>query len=203
MNDNNKQIIKILLVGEQAVGKSSLMCRYVDDTFNLNMMGTAGLDLKKKIVQIGDKEILVYIYDIAGQERFRVISNAQYKNMNGVIVIYDVTDHKSYDCVSSWIASLNKYADSAKEIILIGNKIDLKEQIVVSTQEGEKLAQYYNCPFIETSAKDSINVEEGFLRIIYNIYRKSLLNNNKNPITSNNIERNRKDKPSGCCYAST
>ena len=203
MNDssNKSNIIKVLLVGEQAVGKSSLMCRYVDDTFNLNMMGTAGLDLKKKIVTINNQKMVVYIYDNAGQERFRSICHSQFKNVHGVIIVYDVTDRNSYECVSSWVASLNKYGESKKEIILIGNKIDLKDDIAVTTQEGVMLARENHCPFIETSAKDSINVKEGFMKIIGNIYNKEFAPKNSQNSTQITSDSNiREEKNDYCCF---
>ena len=90
---------KLLLIGEQAVGKSSLMNRYVDNVFEVNIMGTAGLDLKKKVVEINKEKVKVYIFDTAGQERFRTIAKNQYKKADAIIIIYDVTDRKSFECV--------------------------------------------------------------------------------------------------------
>ena len=97
---------KLLVIGEQAVGKSSLMNRYVDNVFEMNIMGTAGLDLKKKIVEIKGEKIKIFIFDTAGQERFRSIAKNQYKKADGIIVIYDVTDRKSFENVNRWLDSI-------------------------------------------------------------------------------------------------
>ena len=122
---------KLLLIGEQAVGKSSLMNRYVDNVFEVNIMGTAGLDLKKKVVEINKEKIKVYIFDTAGQERFRTVAKNQYKKADAIIIIYDVTDRKSFDCVNDWITSIKSDADPVMERLLIGNKIDLVNERTV------------------------------------------------------------------------
>ena len=106
-NPQDKQY-KLLLIGEQAVGKSSLLNRYVDNVFEINIMGTAGLDLKKKIIEIKGEKVKIYIFDTAGQERFRSIAKNQFSKADGILVIYDVTDRKSFEGVNMWINSIKK-----------------------------------------------------------------------------------------------
>jgi small GTP-binding protein len=188
---------KLLLIGEQAVGKSSLMNRYVDNVFEVNIMGTAGLDLKKKVVEINKEKVKVYIFDTAGQERFRTIAKNQYKKADAIIIIYDVTDRKSFECVNDWINSIKSDVDPVMERLLIGNKIDLVNERTVSQKEGNKIAEKYAMPFIETSAKESLNVEEAFIKVINNLYYKE----NKN--SKGKDEQRQKKKSGGCCYAAS
>ena len=170
---------KLLLIGEQAVGKSSLMNRYVDNVFEMNIMGTAGLDLKKKIVEIKGEKIKIFIFDTAGQERFRSIAKNQYKKADGIIVIYDVTDRKSFENVNRWLDSIKAEIEGGTESLLIGNKIDLVSERVVSQKEGEDIAKRKNIPFIETSAKESLNVKDAFLKVINSLYQRDLNKKNK------------------------
>ena len=188
---------KLLLIGEQAVGKSSLMNRYVDNVFEINIMGTAGLDLKKKIVEINNEKIKIYIFDTAGQERFRTIAKNQYKKADAIIIIYDVTDRKSFESVNDWIVSIKSDVDPVTERLLIGNKIDLVSERTVAQEEGVKIAEKYGMPFIETSAKESLNVKEAFLKVINTLYNKEVGNN------KGKENKRGKNKSGGCCYAAS
>ena len=190
---------KLLLIGEQAVGKSSLMNRYVDNVFEMNIMGTAGLDLKKKIVEIKGEKIKIFIFDTAGQERFRSIAKNQYKKADGIIVIYDVTDRKSFENVKRWLDSIKAEIEGGTESLLIGNKIDLVSERVVSQKEGEDIAKSKNIPFIETSAKESLNVKDAFLKVINSLYQRDLNKKNK----GNEGKKNKSNKSGGCCYAAS
>ena len=190
---------KLLLIGEQAVGKSSLMNRYVDNVFEMNIMGTAGLDLKKKIVEIKGEKIKIFIFDTAGQERFRSIAKNQYKKADGIIVIYDVTDRKSFESVNRWLDSIKTEIEGGTESLLIGNKIDLSSERVVSQKEGEDIAKSKNIPFIETSAKESLNVKDAFLKVINSLYQRDLNKKNK----GKEGKKNKSNKNGGCCYAAS
>jgi Ras-related protein Rab-8A len=186
--------IKLLLLGDQAVGKSSLMMRYSDDIFNLSTMGTAGLDLKRKNIKIENENIKVMIYDTAGHDRYRLIAKSQYKGSEGIILVYDVTDKKSFDNVSYWMNHIKENADTGVEILLVGNKIDIDNR-AVNPEEGEALGIKYSVLFAETSAKTGDNVESAFLKLITNIYHKEKAK--VAPITQ--INNKDKKKPSKCC----
>ena len=190
---------KLLLIGEQAVGKSSLLNRYVDNVFEVNIMGTAGLDLKKKIIEINGEKIKIFIFDTAGQERFRSIAQNQYSKADGILIIYDVTDRKSFEGVNGWVNSIKKELEGGTDCLLIGNKIDLASSRVVSLKEGECLAKQYNVPFIETSAKESVNVKDAFMKVINSIYQKNLESRKKEDIKKKEGGK----KSGGCCYAAS
>ena len=190
--------VKLLLLGDQAVGKSSLMMRYTDDEFNLNIMGTAGMDLKKKSITIKDEDIKVMIYDTAGHERFRLIAKTQYKGSKGIILIYDVTDRKSFDNVSYWINHIKENTENGVEILLVGNKIDKLGDRAVPSEEGAAFAQKSNVPFMETSAKTGENVEAAFLQLVTNIYNKEKSASTTDAVTTNTISTKKKTN-SKCC----
>lgn len=184
----------IQLVGDQAVGKTSLMERYINNTFMLNTMGTAGIDVKSKIHEMRNQEIKICFYDTAGQDRFRNIATKQCTKANGIIIVYDVTDRKSFDGVNIWMNSLKSTFEKGVECLVIGNKIDMTSERNIPTDEGAKLALKYNIPFIETSAKECSNVKDAFLQIIKKIFDKDY--EAKHP------EMKHK-KSSGCCYAAS
>jgi small GTP-binding protein len=184
--DSSSQI-KIMILGNQAVGKSSIMLRYTDDVFHYNMMGTAGVDFKKKMVKIGNEEIKVMIYDTAGHDRFRQITKNLYKGSQGIMLVYDVSDKKTFESVSYWMDHIKNNADVGVEIILVGNKIDITNR-EVSTEDGIGLANKFKVPIVETSALNGFNVENAFLTLIQNICEKDikkimLTDNEKKPKT--------------------
>ena len=129
------------MLGDTTVGKSSILERFTDGTFKENAMTTIGVeskDKKHKLKNTGE-EIKVKIWDTAGQERFRTITQSFYRNANGVIIVFDVSEKRSFDNVSSWLESVSQYADAKIRKILVGNKIDLEEKRAtsgISTQEG-------------------------------------------------------------------
>ncbi len=183
--------IKIMMIGEQAVGKSSITKRYTEQIFVTNIMGTAGLDMKQKIVNVFQEDINVIIYDSAGHERFRKITEVQYKGSDGLILIYDTTDSKSFDWIIEWIDKLKIDNKPNMEIILLGNKIDLDGR-QINKSHAEEIAEKYNIKLLETSALTGENVNEAFDYIIKKIYKsKSALY--KKDYIENNIENSNKN----------
>lgn len=212
MKKENRMTIKLMMIGELAVGKSSLTKRFTDKIFVPNIMGTAGLDMHKKIVKINDENISVIIYDSAGHERFRKITEVQYKGSDGLILVYDVTDKRSFEWIIEWIDKLKAENYSSMDILLIGNKIDLEEDRKISENDLIELGNKYNIPIIETSALTGQNVDEAFNKIINNIYNSKTLNIIKKQddlelkINENGNERIKIEKNStikkkkGCCF---
>jgi small GTP-binding protein len=115
---------------------------------------------------LNDKKYIVKIWDTAGQERYRSLTRNFFKNADGIIVVYDITDRKTFDMVQSWIQSVDENSKIKKQMILIGNKCDLEESREVSTGDGRNLANYYEMSFFETSAKDNVNLDQAFNCII-------------------------------------
>ncbi len=190
--------IKLLLLGDQAVGKSSLMMRYTDDEFNFNIMGTAGVDLKRKTLVINGENIKVNIYDTAGHERFRLIAKSQYKGSKGIVIIYDITDKKSFENITYWMNHIKENSDSAVEIMLVGNKIDLSSERAVQFEEGQALAEKNSVSFTETSAKTGENVEAAFFKLVQNIYNHESAAGRQETVNTTALNQKKKTN-SKCC----
>ena len=152
-------LFKILLIGSTGVGKSSLLVRFADDVFSDNFMPTIGVDFKIRTVEVDGKTIKLQIWDTAGQERFKTITSSYYKGAHGIIVVYDMTDRESFGKIQDWMQEIEKHASDNISRILIANKSDLEEKRQVTAEEGQELADHFCIRFLETSAKDSNNVE--------------------------------------------
>ena len=149
-----KYIIKILTLGDTLVGKSSIVLRFSDNRFDDNQLATIGIDYKTKYIKVKDASVKVLLWDTAGQEKFRNIARQYYKGANGVLLIYDVCDRKSYERIGFWMDELKQNNEIEQlYIILVGNKIDLEEKRVVTREEAEKYAEDNNINYIEVSAK--------------------------------------------------
>ena len=198
-SEDDYHLFKILLLGDSAVGKSCLLLRYCENSFQESHLTTIGLDFRLKTVNLEDKrKIKVQIWDTAGEDRFRAITRNYYRGANGIILMYDVTDQKSFEHIRDWVEKIKE--DAVEEIIiyLVGNKIDLNNKRIITNEEGKKLAAEYNIKYYETSAKNSIGVEEVFLSLIKEMDDLFLEKNNKeveNPVNLNVKNKNKKN----CC----
>ena len=156
-----KYIIKILTLGDTSVGKSSIVLRFTEEKFDDNQFSTIGIDFKTKFIKRGDSSIKVLIWDTAGQEKFQNIARQYYKGANGVLLIYDIGNRKSFQRIDFWLKEL-KDNNRLEElfICLVGNKIDMEDKREITREEGEKYAKDNNIIFFEVSAKtgDGINL---------------------------------------------
>jgi len=165
-------LIKLLLIGDSGVGKSCLLLRFSDDSFTPSFITTIGIDFKIRTIDLEGKRIKLQIWDTAGQERFRTITTAYYRGAMGILLVYDVTDEKSFNNIRNWIRNIEQHATESVNKILIGNKCDMVEKKVVDSARGKALADEYGIKFLETSAKNSINVEEAFITLAKDIKKR-------------------------------
>eukprot|EP01110_Echinostelium_bisporum_P011231 TRINITY_DN497_c0_g1_i1.p1 TRINITY_DN497_c0_g1~~TRINITY_DN497_c0_g1_i1.p1 ORF type:complete len:218 (+),score=69.83 TRINITY_DN497_c0_g1_i1:99-752(+) len=199
-------LIKLLLIGDSGVGKSCLLLRFSDDSFTPSFITTIGIDFKIRTIDLEGKRIKLQIWDTAGQERFRTITTAYYRGAMGILLVYDVTDEKSFNNIRNWIRNIEQHATESVNKILIGNKCDMVEKKVVDSARGKALADEYGIKFLETSAKNSINVEEAFITLAKDI-KKRLIDNNPEPSQQkDNIDQSKlggkqtgKKDGKGCC----
>jgi len=155
-------LFKVLIIGNSGVGKSCLLLRFAENLFSENYISTIGVDFKIRKIQLEGKTIKLQIWDTAGQERFKTITKSYYRGSNGIVVVYDITDRESFEHVQHWMSEIDMHASSDVCRLLVGNKADLTEERTVKTEEGETLARQFGIPFLETSAKESLNVEVMF-----------------------------------------
>lgn len=158
-------IMKLLLVGDSGVGKSCLLLRFVEDKFNPSFITTIGIDFKIRTIESKGKKIKLQVWDTAGQERFRTITTAYYRGAMGIVLIYDVTDARTFENVENWFQTVTQHANEDAQIFLVGNKSDDEENRQVSREQGEQLASKLGVPFLEASAKTNENVESIFYEL--------------------------------------
>lgn len=161
--------LKILIIGESGVGKSSLLLRFTDDTFDPEQAATIGVDFKVKTLQVDGNKAKLAIWDTAGQERFRTLTPSYYRGAQGVILVYDVSSKQSFTKLDAWLNELETFATKHDMIkMLVGNKID-KEKRDVSKEEGLKFARKHHMLFIEASAKTKEGVQCAFEELVEKI----------------------------------
>eukprot|EP01084_Bolivina_argentea_P128699 227441_1 len=155
-------LFKMLVIGDSGVGKSCLLVRFADDKYTDSYISTIGVDFKIKTFDMNHKTIKLQIWDTAGQDRFRAITTAFYRGAHGIIVVYDVTDLSSFLNIKSWLYEVDRYAVENVCRLIIGNKIDLLDDRMVSCDEANAFANELNIPYMECSAKQKLNVTEAF-----------------------------------------
>ncbi|MCI4390249.1 hypothetical protein PGIGA_G00120300 [Pangasianodon gigas] len=162
-DDSYDFVFKIVLVGDVGVGKTCVVQRFKTGTFIERQGNTIGVDFTMKTMEIQGKRVKLQIWDTAGQERFRTITQSYYRSTNGAIITYDITKKASFMAVPKWMEDVKKYGGSNIATLLIGNKSDLTEERDVSFEEAQAMAHQLDfISAIETSAKDSSNVDDAF-----------------------------------------
>ncbi len=160
---------KIVLLGEAAVGKTSLVYRFVQDTFRESYKSTLGVNLLKKDLDIDNYgDTSAQIWDLGGQESFKSLRQLYLEGANGALVIYDVTNRKSFEKLDEWITSFRETRGD-EPLLLIGNKIDLQKRIQIAEKEGKEYAEKNNLSFLITSAKTGDAVKTAFRELIKQI----------------------------------
>jgi len=168
--------LKLLIIGESSVGKSSLLLRFTDDAFDPEQAATIGVDFKVKTINVNGDKIKLAIWDTAGQERFRTLTPSYYRGGQGAILVYDVTNRDSFQKVDNWLNELETYSTNHDLIkMLVGNKCDMLDERVVSKEEGMKCARKHHMMFIEASAKTREGVACAFEELVEKIIQTPAL----------------------------
>ena len=196
--------LKILLVGDTCVGKTSLLLRYIDDDFPDKHLTTVGVEHLLKSFEYRGFNIQLQIWDTAGQERYRSVTNSFFHNADGILFVYDLTNENTFEGVKNWIEESEKRGNDAKKILL-GNKCDLKHKKKVSDEEVKIYLKDNDLDFFETSAKENINIKEAFEKITELIFMgksdeeiKMLYGVRKSNLTTY-LEKDDKKKTKNCC----
>ena len=186
---------KILILGDSTVGKTCFLTRYTDNTFQEEYLASIGMDYKIKSYEKEDgNSIKLYIWDTAGQDRFRSITRNYYKGADGIILIYDITKKDTFENVRNWINNIKDEAPDRVVLILVGNKVDDERNRVVPKSEGEEIAKEFNLPFFECSAKSDINVTPVFDTLI-----KKIIEVNPKNREGQKLNQNKKAEKKKCC----
>ncbi|KAI0890446.1 NCA2-domain-containing protein [Annulohypoxylon maeteangense] len=146
-----------------------------EDSFTPSFITTIGIDFKIRTIELDGKRVKLQIWDTAGQERFRTITTAYYRGAMGILLVYDVTDQRSFENIRTWFANVEQHATEGVNKILIGNKCDWEEKRVISTEQGEALAKELGIPFLEVSAKSNINIDEAFYSLAADIKKRIIV----------------------------
>eukprot|EP00826_Nyctotherus_ovalis_P044324 TRINITY_DN4780_c0_g1_i6.p1 TRINITY_DN4780_c0_g1~~TRINITY_DN4780_c0_g1_i6.p1 ORF type:complete len:224 (-),score=77.21 TRINITY_DN4780_c0_g1_i6:122-793(-) len=168
-NDDSEQIdhlLKIILVGDVAVGKTNLITRYTTKAFSIESKPTLGVEFSMTTLCKKGKTIRVQIWDTSGQEIYKSMTKNYFKGAHGAIIVYDITKHKTFEHVVSWLKDIHEAADLNPVIMMVGNKCDLLNLREVQQDEAIQFAKQNSIAFIETSALDMTHVEIAFENII-------------------------------------
>lgn len=176
-------LFKVVLVGDQNVGKSSILSRYTKNSFSTNTNATYGVEFSQKTKTINGKTVRTQIWDTSGQEKFRATTSLFYRGAVGALIIYDITNEESFSHIHFWTDDLKSYAEPGVAVTIIGNKTDFEDSRAVSKEEGRALANKYDSSFIETSALSGTNIETAFEQLIHCVYENTL---RKGPVAALN-----------------
>ena len=197
-NKSNYYKIKLLILGDSIVGKTSFLDQFINNKFNDYQLSTIGFNILSKTINLsnGDK-VKITFYDTSGQERYKSLPINCLRNIQGIVLMYDITEKKSFNGINFWLNTIkNLEGDNIVPIILIGNKIDLEDKRKISKEEGKAKAESMKLNFYEISVKDKINIEAPINDLVNQVIKK--INNEENVDNDNNkfelVSYNKKNK---------
>ncbi|CAD5214389.1 unnamed protein product [Bursaphelenchus xylophilus] len=165
---------KIVLLGDGAVGKSSILLRYTEDKFNDNHQSTIQAAFATKVIWVDNKQVELNVWDTAGQEKFHALGPIYYRHSQGALLVYDISDEKSFQRVQKWVLELNRMLGQNCVLRIVGNKLDLEAQRQVQQQDAKAYADSVGASWSEVSAKNNINIEETFHDLTKEIMARSI-----------------------------
>ena len=167
-----EMMVKVILIGDSGVGKTNIMSKFLKNQFMEESKATIGVEFGSKLFNHEGHKIKAQIWDTAGQEKYKAITGAYYKGSKGALVVYDITQKKTFENIEKWVNDLKAAGDPKITIILIGNKNDLDDKRQVSKDQGEEKARSFGCAFLETSAYSGDNIDKAFNLMVKEIYEK-------------------------------
>ena len=196
-----KEKIVLMLLGSSSVGKTSFIIRYTENIFQELCLSTFGIDFMTKIIVFKGKQYKLIFYDTSGQEKYKSMAVNMIKNSDCILMMYDITDKKSYDSINEWMKSVKEAKGDDCPMILLGNKMDLEDEREITEEEGINLANEFGIEFFETSNKNNINIKEAIDSIL-NTFIEKREKDSDTIISSSKLSINKiKKKPQGtaCC----
>lgn len=198
MEQEYDYLFKVLLIGDSSVGKTSLLFRYVDDTFNPEFQTTIGVDFKISTLHVNGKTIKLQLWDTAGQDRFKTIVASYYRGAHGIILTFDLTNSTSFQNITRWHEESQNYLQKNVPKLLIGNKADLVNERKVRTEDAKELAERLGVEYIETSAKNAQNVKNSFESLTRNILNSVAVTPSGSAAKNTKLNQSR-PLETGCC----
>ena len=197
---------KLIFLGDQSVGKSCILNRFLNDTFIEDYQATIGLDFQSKNIQIENQDIHLLLYDTAGQEKFRSLIPMYTRDANIILLVYDISNRESFNHLSDWLKDLTNINLDEVILAIVANKIDLSGKREVTLEEGKKFAEEHNFVFQEISAKTGIGFSELFYKHLFEKIRTKFRPSGQQPASEiNDIkfnieeEANKVEKKKKCC----
>ncbi len=202
--------LKFLMIGDSDVGKTTLLNCFVEEKYDEKYSATIGVDFKNKSIKYKDSIVKLQIWDTAGQERFRTLTKSYYKIVNGVVLVFDITNRESFCNIKYWLDQVKENTDDKMKTVLVGNKIDMENRNV-SYEEANHFAQKNDIKYYETSSKKNLNVHSVFsslteeiMPLLYDgteenkIYDKLILRRSSNATNIKTLD-SLTNKSNGCC----
>ena len=167
--------MKVIVIGNSGVGKSNITTRYTSDDFSEESKPTIGVSFATRATEIDGKRVRMQIWDTAGQERYRSLTGMYYRGALGAFIVYDITNEQSFLDVPKWFDELKRFCGGEEPIVmLVGNKSDMSSVRAVATESAKELAHKHGVYFMETSAKDSTNIDSAFETLAKEILSKKI-----------------------------
>ena len=195
---------QLLIIGDSTVGKTSILTRYTTREFNQNYLATVGLDFFKKDEIFDGKTIRIKIWDTAGQERYKALTQGYFRNAEGIMIVYDVSNLDTFENLKYWIKSIKTHINIEKDhipTIIIGNKIDIFER-EVTKEDAEKFAKEQNLQYFEASAKSGKGIDECIQYLVRKVLKNQKSEDDQDSIKIGEEEAKNKKKnkkTDNCC----
>ncbi|OHT14479.1 GTP-binding protein ypt3 [Tritrichomonas foetus] len=190
---------KFILIGESGTGKTSLVTRLIKKKFDPKSVQTVGADYFEYTTSIDNRPVQLVIWDTAGQERFYTIVKSYYRMALGILVVFDITDRSSFDNIPRWLRDARQEADPNCQVLLVGNKSDMAKNRAISSEEAKHFADENMISYIETSALSNENVEEAFLNLATDIFKKTVTGQISTSAYQKKVKEPKEKKEDPCC----
>ncbi|PAV88557.1 hypothetical protein WR25_21846 [Diploscapter pachys] len=181
---------KVILLGQGAVGKSSLLLRYVENKFSLRHISTIQASFQSKTIEVDGRQVELSIWDTAGQEKYHALGPIYYRGSQGALLLFDITDSRSFEKVKTWVKELQRVLGDSCALMIVGNKLDLEKERTVTEQEARSYAETVNAQYMETSAKENLGISQVFDRLAEEMIRMAEASPQQNTRTGNSNSAN-------------
>ena len=195
INEDFENIIELLIIGDQNVGKSNFIFRFTENKFSESHQATIGMDVKVKNITIDNKVYKIQIFDTSGQEVYKSISRNYYLRVQGILLMFDLTNKYTFQNLENWIKEIYNIRDKVP-LIIIGNKCDLEKQIEVNDDVVKKFGEKINASYYKTSAKNGKNIDKAIVNFVKQIIDLDITNKDKTYVLDGSSIINEEKK---CC----